>query len=190
MCVHSVWVESPANAKVINLTEKTVMPGLVDVHAHYRHQPSMGLNKMSALNVIEQRVAAMSAYLAYGVTTFYEVAGRNIKDFWLSDMVQSGAVAGPRIYSVGTLMLGTREMYAKGYKSLNSWQDILEHVHLNKAHGATALKDYITPSRKARQQLAVAARAERMNLVIEPGISGPTNMTRLIDGATDIAHGT
>ena len=55
-------------------------------------------------------------------------------------------------------MYGVREFRPKTYRTFKSYDDILEQVRFNKAHGATALKDYITPHRAARHQLATAAR--------------------------------
>jgi hypothetical protein len=59
----------------------------------------------------------------------------------------------------------------------------------NKERGATALKDYLTPHRRARHQLATVAREQGLNVEVEPGGEAQTNLTRLIDGATGIAHG-
>ena len=84
-------------------------------------------------------------------------------------MLRSGAIVGPRLFTVGTPMYGTRRFRPKTYRSFKNYDDVLEQVRFNKAHGATALKDYLTPSRQVRQQLAAAARAEGLNLVIEPG---------------------
>ncbi len=175
-------VEIPAEAEVFDLAGRTIIPGIVDVHGHY-------LGYIAPTHVIEQRVATLRAALAHGVTTMYEVYGSIPKDTWLSDMLRAGRTTGPRLYTVGTPMYGVREFRPKTYRTFRSYDDILEQVRFNKAHGATALKDYITPHRAARHQLATAARAEGLNLPVEPGGEGQTNLTRLIDGATGIAHG-
>ena len=46
-------VEIPADARVFDLAGRTVMPGIVDVHAHY-------LGTIAPTHVIEQRVAPPS----------------------------------------------------------------------------------------------------------------------------------
>jgi len=175
-------VDIPDGAHVVDLMGRTLMPGIVDVHGHY-------LGMMAPTHVIEQRVATLRAALAYGVTTMYEVYGVIPKDFWLSDMLRAGKTTGPRLFSVGTPMYGSRGFRPKTYRSFATYDDVLEQVRFNKAHGATAFKDYLTPSRQVRHQLATAAREEGLNVVVEPGGEGQTNLTRVIDGATGLAHG-
>ncbi len=175
-------LEIPADARVFDLPGRTVMPGILDVHAHYG-------TSISVLNVMEQRMASLQAALAHGVTTMYEVYGRAERDAWVSDMVRKGAMTGPRLFSVGPPMYGSRKYRTKTYLSFKSYEDVLEHVRFNKAHGATALKDYLTGTRRVRHQIATAAREEGLNVAVEPGGDAQSNFTRIIDGATGIAHG-
>ena len=107
----------------------------------------------------------LAANLAYGVTTMYGVYGTTQKDFWLSDMLRAGKVMGPRLFSVGDPMFGTKYR-TKRHRPNGSLDDMLEQARFNKAHGATALKDYSNHTRAARQQLAAACHAEGLNLVI------------------------
>ncbi len=183
----STAVDIPKGAKVFDLQGRTIMPGIIDAHAHLKDTRS-SLNKMSPLGVVEQRAFELHANLAYGVTTLYEVYGTVEKDFWLSDMLLKGSMTGPRMYSVGTAMYGSHKRLERNYRAMDSYEDVLEHVRFNKAFGATALKDYSTPSRRARHQIATAARAEGLNLVIEPALDSHSNLSRLIDGATELAH--
>ncbi len=183
-------VEIPRDAKVFDLQGRTIMPGMIDGHAHIKDTTS-ALKKMPALGVIEQRSAELYANLANGVTTLYEVYGNSDKDFWMSDMLLKGAMAGPRLYSVGAALFGSSKVkgtYERNYRAMRSYQDVLEQVRFNKAAGATGLKDYLTQSRTERQQITVAARAEGVNVVVEPGLDAHSNLSRLVDGATEIAH--
>lgn len=175
-------VPVPAGAKVFHLPGRTIMPGIVDVHAHPKPD-------LSPLNVIEQRSPDLLAPLASGVTTMYEVYGNVEKDFWVSDLIRQGAMAGPRIFSTGPPMYGSRLFRPKQFRVMNTAEDIRQTVQYNKDFGATALKDYLTPNRRVRAELAAAARAAGVNLDVEPGGEAQTNFTRMIDGATGIAHG-
>lgn len=175
-------VAVPADAHVIDLGGKTVMPGLVDMHAHYH-------GALSPTHTIEQHLPTLESELAHGVTTLYEVAGNIPKDTWVSDMLRAGKIVGPRLYTVGTTMYGLKKYRPGAYRSMTNYDEVLEQVRFNKAHGATALKDYLTTSREVRHQIATAARAEGLNVVIEPAGQGQTNLTRVIDGATNLAHG-
>ncbi|MHB1330006.1 MAG: hypothetical protein ACYC2K_17545, partial [Gemmatimonadales bacterium] len=71
----------PRNAKVHDLAGTTIIPGLIDAHAH----PHI---EHSALHVIEQQPTYLSGPLAYGVTTMVEVYGNEYRDGWLSDMLR------------------------------------------------------------------------------------------------------
>jgi WD40 repeat protein len=175
-------VSIPSGAETFDLSGHTVMPGIVDVHAH----TDMVL---SATGVVEQNPARLQAALAYGVTTMYEVAGNLLKDFWVSDMIRSGEMVGPRLYSVGALMYGSRRFRPRAYRDMTTLEGVREHVRLNRAHGATALKDYITTNRRMRQQLATVAREEGLNIVVEPGGDAQLNFARVMDGMAGIAHG-
>ncbi len=180
-------VDIPKDAKVFDLGGRTIIPGFVDAHAHLKDPASMP-RKTSALGVIEQRLFELHSNLAYGVTTVYEVYGSVDRDSWLGDMLLKGSIVGPRLYSVGNALYGSHKHLERNYRSMKSYEDVLELVRFNKVHGATALKDYLTPSRRVRQQIAAAARAEGMNLVIEPGFDAHANLSRIIDGATELAH--
>jgi Tol biopolymer transport system component len=175
-------IDIPPEAHVIDLEGRTLMPGIIDTHGHYH-------GEISPTHTIEQGVASLSAPLAYGVTTLYEVYGTIPKDVWVSDMLMAGKITGPRLFSTGSPMYGSREFRPGTFRNFKTNEDVLEQVRFNKAHGATALKDYITLNRRIRQQLAAAARDEGLNLVVEPGGEGQVNLTRVIDGATEIAHG-
>jgi imidazolonepropionase-like amidohydrolase/Tol biopolymer transport system component len=170
----------PAGAELFDLPGYVVFPGLFDAHGHYG-------SPISALNVIEQRPYGLAANLAYGVTTMYDVYGTTQKDFWLSDMLRAGKLDGPRIFSVGDPMFGTKYR-TKMHRPNQSLDDALEQVRFNKVHGATALKDYSNHNRAARQQLAAACRAEQLNLVTESFGDPQMNLTQLIDGFTGIEH--
>ncbi|MCG8603876.1 amidohydrolase family protein, partial [bacterium] len=172
--------EIPGNAKVYDLQGRTLMPGIFDAHGHYG-------SRISALNVIEQRLYGLHANLAYGVTTMYDVYGTTQKDFWVSDMLQKGNMIGPRIYSVGDPIFVTKYR-TKMHRSIRSAEDALEHVRFNKDHGAFAVKDYSNHTRAARQHLAAASRQLEINLISESFADPQMNLTQVIDGFTGLEH--
>ena len=174
-------VPVPAGAHVIDLTGKTVMPGMIDAHAHYN--PAL-----SSLHTVEQRHNGLLANLAYGTTTLYEVYGNVHKDFLVSDLQRSGAIPGARLFSTGNPIYGMRTFRPKLFRPIQSFADAVEIVRFNKDHGATALKDYVHFGRAARQQLYEAARAHGLNVVAETAVDPPMNMTMLLDGVSGLEH--
>ena len=173
-------VEIPEGARVIELSGRTVMPGIFDAHGHYG-------SPISTLNVIEQRLYGLHANLAYGVTTMYDVYGTTQKDFWVSDMLRKGEIVGPRLFSVGDPIFVTKYR-TKMHRPIASLADAEEHVRFNKEHGATSVKDYSNHTRAARQQLVAAARSNGVNIVSESFADPQMNLTQLVDGFTGLEH--
>ena len=94
----------PANAKVIDLSNATVLPGLVDAHVHLTMDTSnFGLR---ALTVSPEREALQGAAnarttLMAGFTTVRNVAAEAFSDVALRDMINEGRLAGPRMLVSG-----------------------------------------------------------------------------------------
>jgi hypothetical protein len=174
-------VAVPTGARVFDLRGKTIMPGMIDAHGHYNPD-------ISTLNVIEQAHAGLVANLAYGVTTLYEVYGNHLKDHQVSDLQRKGAIPGSRLLSVGPPIYGLRSYRPKLYRPILSQEDADEVVAFNKAHGATALKDYVQFTRSARMQLYDAARRMGVNVVAETAVDFQMNWTMLMDGVSGLEH--
>ncbi len=174
-------VAIPAGAKVFDLTGHTIIPGLVDVHAH----PRIG---HSALHVIEQRPWSLSAPLAYGVTTLFEVYGSEYRDAWVSDMLRTGRMTGPRLFTTGSPIFGRRKWRPRIYRPIETLDDAREQLRWNKDHGATAIKDYAQYTRKRRHLVATAARELGLNVVSETDTDPQMNFTQLMDGVTGLEH--
>jgi imidazolonepropionase-like amidohydrolase len=131
----------PANARKIDMSGKTIMPGLVDVHAH------MGY---FALDIVPEKQWPYYANLAYGVTTTHDPSASTQTVFAQSEMVKAGAMAGPRIFSTGYILYGA-ENAEKAV--INSYDDAKAHLERLKAAGAFSVKSYNQPRRNQRQQV-------------------------------------
>ena len=163
-------VDIPGNAEVIDVTGKYIMPGMIDLHAHLR-QPR---------EVFAQTTWSYLANLAYGVTTSREVSSSN-DSFAYSEMIESGAVLGPRLYSTGRAMTTTNAKI----ESLEDARSLLRHY---KSMGATVIKQYMQPHRRQRQWVIQAAMEEGINATNEGGGDFRLNMTQMYDGYTGIEH--
>ncbi|MDO1450036.1 amidohydrolase family protein [Rhodocytophaga aerolata] len=172
----SAAVQIPAKAKVIDVTGKTIMPGIVDVHAH------MGTFRQG---LSPQKQPSYYANLAYGVTTTHDPSSNTEMVFSQSEMVKAGNMIGPRIYSTGTVLYG-----ADGdFKAvINTLEDARSALRRTKAFGAFSVKSYNQPRREQRQQVIQAARELNMLVVPEGGSHFFHNMSMILDGHTGIEH--
>lgn len=169
-------VKIPSDAKVIDCSGKTIMPGMVDVHSHlntWRLGPS------------PQKQWSYYANLAFGVTTTHDPSSNSEMVFSQSEMVKAGYMVGPRIFSTGTILYG-----AEGdFKAvINSLDDARSNIARTKAFGAFSVKSYNQPRREQRQQIIAAARDLQVMVVPEGGSTFYHNMTEILDGHTGIEH--
>ncbi|MEK6299358.1 MAG: amidohydrolase family protein [Acidobacteriota bacterium] len=169
-------IEIPTNARKINMTGKTIMPGLIDVHAHMGYY---------ALDIVPEKQWPYYANLAFGVTTTHDPSASTQTVFAQSEMVQSGAMTGPRIFSTGYILYGA-ENAEKAV--INSYDDAKAHLERLRADGAFSVKSYNQPRRNQRQQVIKAARDLQMMVVPEGGSTYFYNMTEVLDGHTGIEH--
>ena len=175
-------VAVPDGAQVFDAAGKTIIPGLIDAHAH----PHI---EHSSLHVIEQAPAYLSGPVAYGVTTMVEVYGNEYRDGWVTDMVRSGRVTGPRFFTTGSIIYGRRHGgRLRMYRPVENLDDAREQVRWNLDHGAIAVKDYAQATRKRRHLVATAAREMGLNVLSESSSDPQMNLTQLLDGVTTIEH--
>jgi imidazolonepropionase-like amidohydrolase/Tol biopolymer transport system component len=169
-------VAVPADAKVVDVAGKTIIPGLIDAHWH----GSMGSDE-----IIPQQSWVNYAALAFGVTTIHDPSNDTSEIFAQSELEKAGQIVGPRIYSTGTILYGAT---ASITAPINSLDDARGHLRRMKAAGAFSVKSYNQPRRDQRQQIIAAARELGMAVVPEGGSLFEHNMTMIVDGHTTIEH--
>jgi imidazolonepropionase-like amidohydrolase/Tol biopolymer transport system component len=166
----------PDQARVIDVTGKTIMPGIVDVHAHLRTSPD---------GISPQQDWSYMANLAFGVTTSHDPSSNTEMVFSQAEMLKAGRMVGPRLYSTGSILYGADGDFKV---VINSLDDALSHLKRLKAVGAFSVKSYNQPRREQRQQILEAARQLKMEVVPEGGSTFFTNMNMVADGHTGIEH--
>lgn len=160
----------PQGARLVDITGQTVMPGIVDVHAHLR----------PPRDVYVQAAWPYLANLAFGVTTTRDVSSSN-DGFAYHELVESGEVLGPRIYSTGRAML-------PGNVRVDNLEDARAAVRHYKRQGTNVIKQYTQPHRRQRQWLLQAAREERINVTNEGAGDLRLDLTMVLDGFTGFEH--
>ena len=166
----------PSDARVFDMNGKTIMPGMVDVHAHV----GAFRNGLST-----QKHWQFYANLAFGVTTSHDPSVHTAAAFTLEELQRSGQIVGPRLFSTGFILYG-----AEGdFKAVvNSLEDARFAIARTKAFGAKSIKSYNQPRREQRQQIMQAAKELSVNVVPEGGSNFYSNMSMIFDGHTGIEH--
>jgi hypothetical protein len=162
-------IEIPADANVVNVQGKVIMPGMVDTHAH--------LNAFR-YGLSPQKDWPYYANLAYGITTTHDPSSNSEMAFSQSEMVKAGTMTGPRIYTTGTILYG-----ADGdFKAvINNYDDALSAIKRTKAYGAFSVKSYKQPRSNQRQQVIKASSENGIKLYPEGGSKYNHNLTKIHD---------
>ena len=165
----------PADAKIFDLTGKTIIPGIIDVHAHL-HPASSGVSPQQDWNYY--------ANLAYGVTTVQDPATNTDIALNQAEMVKAGSIVGPRVFIAGNVQ------YDDGDDDVatNNLDDIRSNLRRLKAEGAIAVETGNVPRRDQRQQITTAARELQLEVLPEGATSLNSTMNMILDGYTGIEH--
>lgn len=167
----------PKGIKIIDTTGKTIMPGLVDAHAH---------GPQGSSEIIPQQNWKNYAGLALGVTSIHDPSNDTTEFFDASEMQKAGSIVAARLFSTGTILYGAT---VAGYTShVDSLDDAKFHIERMKAAGAFSVKSYNQPRRNQRQQIIEAGRELNMMVVPEGGSLLEHNLTMVIDGHTTLEH--
>ena len=170
-------VSVPAGAKTVDVTGKTIIPGLVDAHAH---------GPEGTDELVPQQNWSLIQNLALGTTTIHDPSSRASEIFVASEMQRAGLILGPRIFSTGEIVYGAKA--ANVYAEINNLDDALAHVRRLKAQGGHSVKNYNQPRREQRQQVVEAARQENMLVVAEGGSLFGMDMALIADGNSTLEH--
>ncbi|OBZ75588.1 hypothetical protein A0H81_04846 [Grifola frondosa] len=172
--VHDLII--PYGATVLDAQGGFVVPGFIDVHAHWN---GFGTTHPA-------RSWEMETFLAYGVTTLHNPSADNVLGFAERFRLERGQLVGPRIFQVGDVI------YGAGAPSVH--QDIVDMAEARsaliriKAEGGPAsfsYKNYNQPSRASRQRLLLAGRNLSMLCVPEGGMNYDWDQTYIVDGMTN-----
>jgi hypothetical protein len=164
-------VDIPAGADVRDMSGRTILPGLVDIHAH----------TWVAWGVHRSQVSQFLAQLAYGVTTQRDPQTSTEDVLSYSDLMETGQLIGPRVYSTGPGVFS-----ADNIGSLADARDVLRRYadHFN----TQTIKQYMAGDRKVRQWIIMAARELGLTPTTEGGSNFTMNLTLMQDGYAGLEH--
>ena len=170
-------VTIPAGAKSIDVTGKTIIPGLVDAHAH-------GIQGEDEL--VPQQNWSSIVNLAMGTTTIHDPSARAAEIFVAGELQRAGKILAPRTFSTGEIIYGAKA--AGVYAEINAYEDALADVRRLKAEGAHSVKNYNQPRREQRQMVVRAAQAEGVEVVPEGGSLFAMDVSLIQDGNSTVEH--
>jgi imidazolonepropionase-like amidohydrolase len=169
-------VSVPAGATRIDARGKTIMPGIIDVHAHVGGEDD---------GILAQTTWPLVANLAFGVTTSHDPSNDTETVFTNAEMARAGLKLSPRLFSTGTILYGAETPFKA---VVETYEDALSHLRRMKDVGAFSVKSYNQQRRDARQMIIKAARELKMMVVPEGGSLLYMDETMVLDGHTGIEH--
>jgi imidazolonepropionase-like amidohydrolase/Tol biopolymer transport system component len=167
----------PAGMRTLDMTGKTIIPGLIDAHAH---------GPQGDDDIIPNLNWSALAHLSLGVTTVFDPSNAASEAFVSEEMQRAGLILGPRTFSTGEIVYGARSRGT--LNDIKAYDDALAHVRRLKVQGAAGIKNYNQPRRNQRQQIVAASIAENIQVVAEGASLFAQDIALIADGNTALEH--
>jgi imidazolonepropionase-like amidohydrolase len=118
-------IDAPLGAETVDLSGRTVIPGLIDLHFHIETDPKLALRQLS-----------------HGITTFRDPGQWDEKFEELRRMIAVDKIPGPRIFTTGPHIDGESPAYPADSVVARDADEARRHAELLVQRGASAVKIY------------------------------------------------
>ena len=159
-------IQIPKGAERINLVGKTIIPGLIDAHAHVERW-------------------AVPRYLAWGVTTVRDLHSDTDSAIKLKNELNLGSILGPRMFSAGAMIDGTPPTYPNATGVANA-AEARRAADQRRLAGADYLKVYTKITPTLLQALADEARGLQLPIAAHLGKTDALTAARM--GVVSLEH--
>lgn len=166
----------PAGAQTVDAEGGFVIPGLIDTHSH-KFRARWGA-------YYQAQDPQLNASLSWGVTTIFDPQVETRDIFYQRDMVEFGAMKGPRIFSTGAKIEGAIN---EGGWARNV-DDVKWIVGARQAAGAQFVKIYEIARRDWRQAIVGEAHRRGMRVVAEGAGWFESQLSHALDGVDGLEH--
>ena len=163
-------VQIPDGARVIDVAGKTIIPGLIDAHAHIRGMPRDVLVDIAPEPLVN---------LAFGVTMARDT-NASTDQFHYRELMAAGRMLGPRIFMTGP------SQTSRAIR-IDSYEDAFAGVKRYVDRGSFSTKQYMQPQRRQIQWMLQAADELGVNTTAEGG-GVMRQVAMMLDGYTAIEH--
>ena len=158
--------------KIIDVRGATIMPGIVDVHAHWTE---------IRRNVLDLESWPFLSNLAYGVTTGRDPQTSRPDTFAYQDLIDMGEMPGPRAYSTGPGIFA-----ATDFQSLDDARNVVSRY--KKYYRTNTVKSYVVGNRKQREWMVMACKENGIMPTTEGALDLKLDLTHAIDGFSGNEH--
>jgi Tol biopolymer transport system component len=165
-------VAVPADAEIVDVSGRTIVPGFVDTHFHAQWLTP---------EIHPRQAWQYLTNLAYGVTTTRDPQTATTDILSYQDRVEIGGMVGPRIFSTGPGLFITENIRdaAHARTVLKRYAEYWD---------TKTLKMYMSGNRQQRQWIIQAAKELELMPTTEGGLDFKLNLTHAIDGYPGIEH--
>jgi len=171
-------IDSPSNTQIVDLSNKWVIPGLLDCHVHLdlhgmadTYQENLVEEKLRTLRVACEAEATLKA----GFTTVRNIGTVNGIDFALKEGIEAGYCQGPRLVTAGRIISMTcsgTEYFEGMYRIADGPDDCRKAAREQLKQGADFLKLMATGAVMSPGGVPGAAQleADEMRAIVEEGL--------------------